>query len=389
MRIYLDNAATSWPKPESVYQAVDRFQRDLGGSAGRGGHQAAVGTQRVVDDARRAIASVIGAHQPNSIALMFNGTDALNAAIHGVLRPGDHVVTTVCDHNSVLRPLRHAEKALGCEITLVDCDDHAIVDPNELLAAVRQETRLVAMTHASNVTGALQPVPQVSQALSSTDTLLLVDAAQSVGHVPIDVAGWDVPLLAAPGHKGLMGPTGTGFLYVKPGIEQQVLPWRQGGTGNLSEVQYQPEEMPTRLECGNSNAICLAGLVAGIEYLHQQGLDKLREHEILLTERLLQGLRSIEGCRIVGPPAANQRVGVVSVTFDAYDPHEAATVLEMAAGVQCRAGLHCAPEMHQRMGTMETGALRFSTGCFTTSEEIDQAIAAAQALAAQPSGAST
>ncbi len=202
---------------------------------------------------------------------------------------------------------------------------------------------LVALTHASNVTGAIQPVGEVGQELASSDTLLLVDGAQSVGHFPIDVQQLGIDLLAASGHKGLLGPTGTGFLYVRPAVEQGLTPFRQGGTGSQSESDRHPDDMPTRLECGNHNAVGLAGLAAGIEYIEDRGIDSLREHELRVTARLLQGLHQLEGCVVHGPHDAARRVGVVSLTLPGYDPHELAAMLEVTAGVQCRAGLHCAP----------------------------------------------
>lgn len=385
-RIYLDNAATSWPKPPQVADAMARHVRDEGGSAGRGGHASALAAQRIVDRSRELIAQVIGAERPDSIALMYNGSDALNVAIHGVLGRGDHVVTTVCEHNSVLRPLHHAERRLGCELTTVDCDDAGRVDAEQLLAAVRPDTRLVVLMHASNVTGAVQPIEAVAAGLRDHDALFLVDAAQSAGHAPIDVRSSGVDLLAAPGHKGLLGPTGTGFLYVRPGVERQLTPLRQGGTGGQSDLPLQPTEMPTLLECGNANAVGLAGLVAAIEHVLEVGVDGLGERVGARTRQLIDGLLEIPGCRLFGPTDDSERVGVVSLLVDGYDPHELAAVVELSAGVECRAGLHCAPQMHRRQGTSPGGTLRLSPGAYTTEAEIQQVVAAFAQVAAVAAG---
>ncbi|TWT67655.1 putative cysteine desulfurase [Posidoniimonas polymericola] len=381
-RIYLDNAATSWPKPPQVVESMAGHLRDDGGSAGRGGHASAMGAQRIVDRAREVVGRLIGAEQPSCIAFLHNGTDALNTAIHGVLGRGDHVVTTVCEHNSVLRPLHHAERRLGCELTVVDCDDSGRVDAERLLAAVRPDTRLVALTHASNVTGALQPIEAVAAGLRDRDTLLLVDAAQSAGHARIDVQAFAIDLLAAPGHKGLLGPTGTGFLYVRPGVERQLTPLRQGGTGGQSDLPVQPTEMPTLLECGNANVVGLAGLVAGVEHVLEVGVDVLGTQIGERTRQLIDGLLGLPGCRLFGPTECAERVGVVSLLVDGYDPHELAALLELSAGVESRAGLHCAPQMHRRLGTSQGGTLRLSSGVFTTEDEIEQVVAAIAAVAA-------
>ncbi|TWT36320.1 putative cysteine desulfurase [Posidoniimonas corsicana] len=380
-RIYLDNAATSWPKPPGVVDAMRRFLEEQGGSAGRGGHASALDAQAVVERARRLVATLINAEDVSRVALMYNGTDALNAAIHGLLGRSDHVVTTVCEHNSVLRPLHHAQRRLGCELTVVDSDDHGRVAAERLLAAVRDDTRLVVMTHASNVTGAVQPVAEVGAALRDREALLLVDAAQTAGHTPVDVRELGADLLAASGHKGLLGPTGTGFLYVRPGLERQLSPLRQGGTGGQSELATQPAEMPTLLECGNANAVALAGLAAGVEHLLDAGVAEVAQHEQRLSASLLAGVAATSAVRVLGPPADAPRVGVVSLLVDGYDPHELASILEMTAGIECRAGLHCAPQMHRRLGTSDGGALRLSPGFATTDDQIALTVAAIAAVA--------
>src|SRR3954452_22403577 len=261
-RIYLDNAATTWPKPEAVYDAVDHYQREIGAPNGRSGYREAQESNRIVERARRGVADLIGASDASHIILGLNCSDMLNLAIRGVVRPGDHVVTTVCDHNSVLRPLRMLSEAANVEVTYVRCDRQGFVSPDDVKAAIRPSTRLVAVNHASNVTGAIQPIDEIGRVVRATDALFLVDAAQSLGHVPIDVRMTYADLLAAPGHKGLLGPLGTGILYIRPGIEREVTPLRYGGTGTQSDEDRQPDVLPQKYEPGNHNLVGLAGLVA-------------------------------------------------------------------------------------------------------------------------------
>jgi cysteine desulfurase/selenocysteine lyase len=381
-RIYLDNAATSWPKPPAVYDAVDRYQRQLGAPAGRGTYREASEVERLIAAARRTIAELVGASDSKRIIFTLNCTDSLNLALHGCLRPGDHVVTTVVEHNSVLRPLRWLQEHRQVEVTRVDCDGEGIVSPDDLGAAVRPNTRMIALIHASNVTGALQPIEAASEIAKQHGALLLVDAAQSLGHVPIDVSKTPIDLLAAAGHKGLLGPLGTGVLYIAPGVEQQLEPTRQGGTGTVSDQDRQPEGLPEKYESGNLNAAGLVGLAAGSAYIAERGVADLREHEMQLTSRLLDGLGRIDGLTVYGPRQIDRRVGVVSVSIPGYDPREAAALLDATWSIQLRAGIHCAPLMHRALGTVDRGGtLRFSPGPFSTAEEIDAAIEALAEMA--------
>jgi cysteine desulfurase/selenocysteine lyase len=378
-RIYLDNAATSWPKPEAVYAAADRYQRDNGAPAGRSAYADAVAANRLIDQARRGVATLLGARDPRQIVFALNGTDALNIALRGAIRPGDHVVTTVCEHNSVLRPLRFLAETAGIEVTY---DGAGYVSPDDVQAALRPNTRLVAVVHASNVTGAIQPVVDIGRIVREHGALFLVDAAQSLGHVPIAVDELGVDLLAAPGHKGLLGPLGAGVLYVRPGVERQLAPLRCGGTGTQSDDDRQPDSMPDKFEPGNHNVPGLAGLAAGCEYLLKRTIADVEAHHRQLTERLLAALTEIPGVTIYGPQSQDRRTSVVSFNLAGYDPQELAAVLDASHGVQCRAGLHCAPRMHAALGTLELGgAVRFSPGPFTMADDLDAAIAAVQAAA--------
>lgn len=376
-RIYLDNAATSWPKPEAVYVAVDRYLRDVGAAAGRGVYTEATEAARLVDSARRCVARLIGAAEAASVVFTANGSDALNLAIHGLLGPGDHAICTDAEHNSVLRPMRACQDANGVDITHIPCSPEGLVDAEDIRRALRPNTRLVAMLHASNVTGGIQPAAEVGSICREHGALFLLDAAQSVGHVPISVEELRVDLLAAPGHKGLLGPLGTGLLYIRPGVETHLRPLKQGGTGSDSESDLQPAKLPDKYESGNLNVAGIAGLAAGIEWLAQQGLTAVREHELALTRQLRDGLNEIAGVTIYGPSDVSGGVGVVSVTVEGYDPQEVAALLDAAFHVQVRAGLHCAPRIHQAMGTFDRGGtVRFSVGPFTTADDVATAVRA-------------
>lgn len=381
-RIYLDNAATSWPKPEAVYAAVNRYQRELGAPLGRGVYPEAIEVERIVARLRVNLARLIGASEAKRIVFTQNCTGALNQAIHGLLREGDHVVTTVVEHNSTLRPLRQLEERGQIEVTRVRCDSRGVVDPDEIRKACAARTRLVAVTHASNVTGAMQPVADIGDVAKSSGATFLIDAAQTLGHVPIDVAAMRADLLAAPGHKGLLGPLGTGFLYLGPGMELALEPLMQGGTGSQSEQDRQPETLPDRFESGNLNALGLVGLAAGVDYVIERGVEAIQRHELELAERLLRGLREIEGIKVYCPDAP-ARVGVTSLTMENYEPQELAAVLDAIRCIQGRSGLHCAPLMHAALGTLGTGGTyRLSVGPFNETGEIDEVVACLARLAA-------
>jgi cysteine desulfurase / selenocysteine lyase len=381
-RIYLDNSATTWPKPEPVYEAVDRYMREIGAPNGRSAYREAVESNRIVERARRGVAGILNVADPSQVIFAHNCSDALNLAIRGIVRPGDHVVTTVCDHNSVLRPLRALRESAGVEVDYVPCDGQGFVSPDDIRAALRPNTRLVAVVHSSNVTGAIQLTEAIGKIVGEHSALYLVDAAQSLGHVPIDVTRLDCDLLAAPGHKGLLGPLGTGILYIRPGVERQLAPLRYGGTGTQSDEDRQPESLPEKYEPGNHNLIGLAGLAAACDFLQRKTIAAIHVHHTELTERLINGLSEIDGITLHGPPSSANRTSVVSITAEGYDPQELAAVLEASHHIQCRAGLHCAPRMHAALGTSTTGGtVRFSPGFATTIDAIDTVIAALQEVA--------
>lgn len=381
-RIYLDNAATSWPKPTCVYDAVDHYQREVGAPSGRSGYREAVEANQIVERTRSGIARLIGAQDPQQIVFTASGTDSLNLAIFGVLRPGDHVVTTVCDHNSVLRPLRALSDLGMITVSYVSCDSQGFVSPDDVQKAMQPETRLVAVVHGSNVTGAIQPVAEIGDMARQHGALLLVDAAQTLGHVPISVKSDLIDLLAAPGHKGLLGPLGTGVLYIRPSVEAELKPLRLGGTGSQSELDLQPEALPDKYEPGNHNLPGLAGLAAAAAFLHERTVESIQVHHAELVGQLLNGLTAIPGVCVHGPSDTDSRTSVVSFTLTGYDPQELAAVLETSGGVQCRAGLHCAPLMHRALGTLDRGGtVRLSPGWATTGEQIERTVELVSELA--------
>jgi cysteine desulfurase / selenocysteine lyase len=386
-RIYLDNAATSWPKPDAVYDAVSRYLRECGAPAGRSVYSEAHQANQAVTAARASLAKFLGADDPKRVIFTLNGTEALNLAIHGLLDEGDHVVTTVVEHNSVLRPLRELEMHRGVKVDRVASNGRGFVDPGDIRKAMTSKTKLVVVTHASNVTGTIQRVADIAQIAHDRGALVLVDAAQTLGYLPIQVGELGIDLLAAPGHKGLLGPLGTGVLYIRAGLEQQVRTLREGGTGTQSDDDRQPQTLPHKYEAGSVNVPGIVGLGAGIDFLRLQG-NKLRDHHQQLTDRLVAGLIDIDGVKVYGPAEAADRVGVVSVTIDGYDPQEVAATLDGAHRVQVRAGFHCAPLLHAALGTLDLGgAVRFSIGVFNTEADIDAAIAAVAEVAAESAAA--
>jgi len=381
-RIYLDQAATSWPKPETVYEAVDAYQRHSGVAAGRGTYRQAVEVGQRIDQTRQRIADLIGARHPQQIALTFNCTDALNLALHGTLRPGDRVITTDAEHNSVLRPLAYLAATKHVTVEYVGCDAQGRVRLEEFEALLRRPARMVAVVHASNVTGTIQPIEEITKWAHQAGSLVLVDAAQSLGHWPLNVARTAVDLLAAPGHKGLLGPLGTGFLYLAEGVDQQVATVRQGGTGTQSQLDQQPVTLPEKYEPGNLNVPGILGLEAGVRFVQEQGVEALQEIARARLAQLLEGLHEVPGLTLYGPQDPDRQVAVVSLNIDGYDPQELAALLDAHYGIQARAGLHCAPRMHRAVGTLPRGGtLRLSTGPFTTPEEIGLTIDALREIA--------
>jgi cysteine desulfurase family protein len=381
-RIYADNAATSFPKPPVVLAAMTEYAERIGASAGRGAYREAVAAGERVARCRAQIARLLGAEEGRRIVFTLNCTEALNLAFRGVLRAGDHVVSSRFEHNSILRPL-HELVAAGIETTYVSADRATgRVNPADILAAVQSATRLIAVQHASNVTGVIQPIGEIAGIARERGITLLVDAAQSLGHVPLDVQALGIDLLAFPGHKGLLGPLGTGGLYIRPGLDRALAPLVAGGTGSISENPVQPAFMPDKYESGSQNAIGLAGLAAAADWLISRGVDAVRAHEIDLSRRFLDGLAGIDGVTVWGPTETNERVAVFSVRLAGMDPVELSAVLEADFGILTRSGIHCAPWAHETLGTADGGTTRFSFGPFNTSADVEACLAALAAVAA-------
>ncbi len=379
--IYLDHAATSFPKPPSVLSAMQEWAVGLGASAGRGDYPRAVGTVQMIHRCRQKLAGLLGAQDPNRVIFTLNCTDALNIAIHGLeLAPGDRVIVGPTEHNSVMRPLNALVRKIGIVVERLPGRADGTCDASSLEALLRDarlasRTRLVAVQHASNVLGAIHDLGAIGAVTRAREIPLLVDAAQTAGSVPIDMERLGIDLLAVPGHKALQGPQGTGALLVSPRI--QLEPWRTGGTGSRSEDEEQPGEWPDRLESGSHNAHGIAGLLAGVEWLEEQGVESIRRHELALMERFLGGVAPLAHAgllAVLGPRSAEMRSPVVSIHAPGRDPRALAAKLWEDHGLMVRPGLHCAPAAHRLAGSWPSGALRFSFGPFTTEADIADAI---------------
>jgi cysteine desulfurase/selenocysteine lyase len=372
---YLDNAATSFPKPEGVYAALDRFARSSLANPGRAGHKMALAAEHALDDARHRLNRFFNGKAPERFVFTLNGTDALNMAMKGVLSDGDHVITTDLEHNSVSRPLVALADAGRITLTRIAADGSGTVDPDDVKRAITAKTRLVVLTHASNVLGTVQPVAEVGRVVREAEPVLfLVDAAQTAGVVPIDVQAMHIDLLAAPGHKGLLGPTGTGFLYVGPRARPRA--WREGGTGGDSATPVQPGEYPYYLEGGTPNVLGVAGMVAGLDFVEERTPDAIREHEVTLCDRLWEKLEAVGGFEFYGHRDAARRVGTISFRSEAIPAPELGGILDQAFDIAVRPGLHCAPYIHRSLGTFPEGTIRVSPGPFSTADDIDQLVEA-------------
>jgi cysteine desulfurase family protein len=376
-RLYLDNAATSFPKPKAVTDAMVRYATELGASAGRGGYREAMETAGIIAECRRGLNQLFHGQNPDHFIFTLNCSDALNLAIKGLIDPrgNSHAICTHIDHNSILRPLNALQEA-GCVTqTRIEVDSiTGLVDPDDIRLAIRPDTKLIAITHASNVTGSVQPIREIGRIARERRIPFIVDAAQSAGHVPIDVREDFIDLLAGPGHKGLLGPLGTGFLYVRPGMEKILRTVREGGTGSVSEQDTQPEFMPDKYEPGSHNAIGIAGLDEGVKWVLSQGVESLAAHDRELVGTFIDGVADVEGLSYYGPRGVNNRVGVFSVRVEGMGPQELAAVLESHYGILTRAGLHCAPLAHAAIGTTALGGTtRLSFGPFITPQDVSYA----------------
>jgi cysteine desulfurase family protein len=373
--VYFDNAATSWPKPPQVAAAIQNFLAEVGGSPGRAGHRMSIEASRLVMEARDAAAELFHAGEGCRIAFTKNSTEALNIAIQGLLRPGDHAITSSMEHNSVMRPLRYLEAEGQIELTVVPCSHNTgQIDPADVRRALRPNTRLIVIVHASNVTGTLLPVGEIGAIARAAGVPFLVDASQTAGAYPIDVEAMQIDLLAFTGHKSLLGPTGTGGLFVREGCDPR--PLSRGGTGSKSELEYQPDFMPDVYEAGTMNVLGLAGLGASLRFLLDTGVDKIYTHERELTVAFLAGAANVPDLRLYGPTGLDEHIGVVSFTLDGMTTSKIGLLLDREYGIMSRIGLHCAPAAHRTIGTFPDGTVRFGFSYFNTLEQVDHSLAA-------------
>jgi len=374
--IYLDNAATSWPKPPEVLRGMTDALERSGGNPGRSGHRLSIEAARLIYDTRELLADFFNSGDPLGVIFAGNATHALNLAIYGLLRPGDRVVTTSMEHNSVMRPLRHLERK-GVEVCIVPCARDGTVDPAQIAQVVTPGTRLVVSVYASNVVGTIMPVKEIAAIAHGAGALLLVDAAQAAGALPIDMQDAGIDLLAFTGHKALLGSPGIGGLVIRAGVDaSQIEPLMRGGTGSQSEIEEHPDFLPDRFESGTPNLVGIASLKAGIEWLKKKGLDAVREHEKDLTRRLIEGLSDIPGLHVYGTLDAEKCVAIVSFTAEKKTVSEIGMRLDEEYGVLVRVGLHCAPAAHKTIGSFPEGTVRLAPGIFTTHTEVDIAVKA-------------
>lgn len=377
MSLFLDNAATSFPKPETVYRAMDAAMREIGVAPGRGGYRQSLAAARIVFETRSALAAYFGVTDSSRLIFTHSATESLNIAVSGLLKAGDHVVSSSVEHNALLRPL-HLMRSRGVEVTFVQADGEGVVSEREIARAMRRNTRLVALAHCSNVLGTVQPVEEIARVAHDGGALFLVDAAQSAGYFPLNTAEMGIDLLAAPGHKGLFGPPGTGVLAIAEGLRLD--PLLVGGTGGSASSPEQPEQLPERFESGTINTPALAGLKAGLDFILETGQEAIRAKGKCLIGQILEGLRAAPGVIIYGPERG-ERGGAVSFNLEGRDPAEVGFLLDSVYDISVRPGLHCAPDVHRTIGTYPGGTVRVSPGYFNTEDEIDFFLKALRELA--------
>ena len=377
--IYLDNAATTFPKPENVYTAMDKFLREKGGNPGRGSHSLALAAGMVIEETRWLTAQFLHTSEVERLIFTLNCTDSLNLALKGILKPGDHVIISSLEHNAVMRPLTKLEQ-LGVNICRVPVSpESGFTLPIDIEKAILTQTRMIVMVHASNVNGIIQPVKEYGALARKHNLLFLVDAAQSVGHLDLNVEESNIDLLAFSGHKGTFGPPGVGVLYIGARANPDTI--REGGTGSFSEYETQPEQFPDRFESGTLNSVGICGLGAGLKFIQDTGLDKIIAHEKKLVDVLISGLSSIPGLILYSTQDREKQAPVISFNIQGYDPGEVATILDQAFDIKVRSGLHCAPAAHKTLGTYPKGTVRISPGYFNTETEIEQVIQAINKIA--------
>ena len=377
MAIYLDNAATTKQKPQCVIDAVVAAMNSMGNS-GRGAHNDSLDASRLIYDTREMISEMMNLGDPRQVAFTSNSTEALNTAIMGLFGPGDHIISTVMEHNSVLRPLYRLEE-MGAEVSFVPCDERGCLKTELMNSYIKSNTKAVICTHASNLTGNANDLKAIGDFCKENQLLLIVDASQTAGVLPIDMQEMNIDVVCFTGHKGLYGPQGTGGLCVRPGIH--IRPLKSGGSGIHTYLKEHPKEMPTALEAGTLNGHGIAGLHASLLFLKETGIDTIHKREITLMRRFLDGIKDIPSVKVYGDFSTDHRAAVVSLNIGNYDSSEVSDELSYTYGIATRPGAHCAPLMHQSMGTVDQGMVRFSFSWFNTEEEVDFAIRAMHELA--------
>lgn len=379
--IYLDNAATSWPKPPAVYEMLGSFLQESGANPGRASHRMAANAAAAIADCRLRLARLFNAPEPERVVFTSNATESLNLAILGLGKPGTRILTTTVEHNSVARPLAFVQRH-GADVVKIGVDEHGTIDVDDLRLAANG-VDVIAMTHASNVNGAIQPISACAEIAREHGALLLVDASQTAGAIPIDVQVQGIDLLAFPGHKGLLGPPGTGGLYIGPRVPLGTLePMRSGGTGYRSEEDHQPEQLPFRYESGTGNTVGIAALAAGLKHVEQIGVEAIHQDELRLVQQLIDGLSGIAGLTVYKARDEQHQAAVLSFAADGWEPSDVGTILDQSFDIACRTGLHCAPDACRSLGVYPSGTVRLSPGPFTTEEEIDTAVSAVSEIIA-------
>ena len=381
MVVYLDNAATSWPKPKTVLEAMAHFMNDIGANPGRSGHRLSVEAGRIICDGRDIVAKLFNIDDPMHVVFGLNATDGLNLAIRGTLKKGDHVITSSMEHNSVMRPLRDLEKE-GVEITVVQCSKEGFLDPVDVIPAIKKNTKLIVMNHGSNVAGSLLPLREVGKIAHEHNIRFAIDAAQTAGVIPIDFKKDNVDMVAFTGHKGLLGPQGTGGLAIADDMtEKDLRHIRSGGTGSRSEFEVQPEFFPDKYESGTMNTVGIAGLVAGVEYILAEGIDKIHAREMRHTKRFIKGLLDISEVTLYGGRDERRATATMSINIKDMAQSDVGLVLDEQYDIMVRVGLHCAPLAHKTLGTSPNGTVRLAAGYFTTDKEVEFAIDAIEEIA--------
>jgi cysteine desulfurase/selenocysteine lyase len=377
--IFLDNGATSYPKPQEVYEFMDHFYRNFGVNPGRSGYDLCLETEQMVDETRKMLTKFFNGTDSNRLCFSYNSTDALNLIIFGLLKRGDHAITTTLDHNSVLRPLYHLWKFEGVEVDYVPFDGKGFVDPSDFSKKFKKNTKLVIVNHASNVVGTVQPIKEIGRLCQEKSIVFAVDASQSAGKIPIDIEAANVDVVAFTGHKSLLGPTGIGGLYVREGIE--IRHTRAGGTGVRSAVRTHLEEYPYRLEYGTLNILGVAGLNASLKWIEKKGLQNIHEQEMKLTAMLRDGLLGADGITTYCQNDLADHISIFSFNVDGLEAGNTSTMLDVDYNIASRSGLHCAPLVHEQLGTDKIhGAVRFGIGPFNTEEDISAAVEAVKEI---------